>query len=506
MRKLIVLVALVLGVVPVLGQGYTPIFEVGDCPFPEQDRVTCGMLTVPEDRANPGGATVALAVAILDPANGDTEATPVIFLEGGPGGTALSGVDDFLVNEISQTRTLILVDQRGTGFSQPSLNCPEMEEGESDDPLAACYNRLVDEGINLSTYNSTVSAMDINDLRRVLGYEQVNLWGISYGTRLALTMMRNYPETINAVAIDSVFPPEVNPTEQAADDTLNAFNALFAACAADATCNSAYPNLETTFFDLVTRLNNDPLVFNYYDYEIDEEYERELYGDDVLGLVFQTLYNSEAIPMLPFGVVLLDEGADDFDYTDALDILSGYYTISSWDGGDFGDEDMGESVMESDEVLDYMDEVGDINDSEGMFTAVTCSEEIAFEDENTAYDAAEAAPDALYDFVLSTVDFAFLDCQTFQVDPAPDVESSRVMSDIPTLLIAGGLDPVTPVSYAESALAGLPNGTLVVFPFGSHSETGIAGCGALLVASYFEDPGSELDTSCVPETVEFYVE
>lgn len=506
MRKWIVLVMLVLGVVPALGQGYTPVFEAGDCPFPERERVTCGTLTVPENRANPSGATVELAVAILKPANGDTEATPVIFLEGGPGGSALSGVDDFLMNDINQTRTLILVDQRGTGFSQPSLNCPEMEEGEGDDPLADCYDRLVGEGIDFSGYNSTESAADINDLRQVLGYEQVNLWGISYGTRLGLTIMRNHPEGVNAVALDSVFPPEINPTEQLVTDTLNAYDALFAACAADATCASAYPDLETTFYDLVARLNEEPLVFNYYDYEADEEYEMELYGDDVLGAVFQTLYGSDVLVMLPYGITLLNEGTNDDDYTNAFDILSGYYTVGVWTEEDFGDEMLGETVMESDEVLDYMDVVGDITDSEAMHTAVNCSDEVAFEDVDIAFESVETVPDALYDFFASSVDFAFLDCELFDVDPSPEVESTRVQSDIPTLLIAGALDPVTPVSYAESALVGLPNGTLVVFPAGSHSETGVAGCGASLIAAYFDDPTAELDTSCVPQAVEFYVE
>jgi pimeloyl-ACP methyl ester carboxylesterase len=505
MPKRVVLLILVLGVVPAFGQGYTPVFEEGNCPFPEVDRVTCGYLVVPEDRANPDGLAVELAVAIINPANGDVNATPVIFLEGGPGGIALSAVDEFPLNAISQERTIILVDQRGTGFSRPSLNCPEMEAGEGEDPLADCYDRLVSEGVNLSNYNSTASAADINDLREVLGYEQVNLWGISYGTRLGLTIIRNYPEIVNAAALDSVFPPEVNPTEQIAQDTQAAYEALFAACAADAACNSAYPDLETTFYDLVIRLNDEPLVFNYYDFDLDEEYERELLGEDVLSLLFQTLYNSEAIPMLPYGITLLDEATDEADYTDAVDILSGFWTVGSWTGEDFG-EDFSESVMESDEVLGYIDAVGDISDSEGMFTAVTCAEETAFEDADTAYDAAEMLPDALYDNIMGAIDFAFLDCEVFAVDPAPDVESTRVQGDIPTLLIAGGLDPVTPVSYAESALAGLSNGTLVVFPFGGHSLTGSPGCGASLIAAYFSDPSAPLDMSCVPQTISFYVE
>jgi pimeloyl-ACP methyl ester carboxylesterase len=502
MRKMLILALCLMALVPVAAQGDLPRFEEGPCLFPELDRVTCGTLFVPENRATGNNTPIELAVAILGAANGSPAADPVVYLEGGPGGASLLSVEEFLEHPININRDLILIDQRGAGFSQPSLNCWEMEEGESDDPVGDCYNRLVSEGIDLSGYNSVENAADINDLIVTLGYDEVNLWGISYGTRLALTVMRNHPERIRSVVIDSVFPPEINGAELSAEDSIRAFAYFFTACANDATCSAAYPDLEETFYEMIARFNDDPPVFVYFDGE--EEFEIELYGDDILSSMFQTLYYSPAVAMLPYGITLLSESTDDFDFTDGYDIMQGFYTPESWEG--FGVEDFPETVMESDSVLDYLDQVGDVSDSEGMFTSVTCVDEIGFEDEFGAYDAAEAAREEIVDWLLAAADAPFFDCETWVVDPAPAVENTRVESDIPTLLISGGFDPVTPPYWGDSALMGLPNGEHIVFPYGGHSESGSPGCAADIAAAYFDNPGGQLDTSCVPQSVEWYTE
>ncbi|MEL6270902.1 MAG: alpha/beta fold hydrolase, partial [Chloroflexota bacterium] len=396
-----------------------------------------------------------------------------------------------------------LLDQRGTGFSVPSLNCFEMEDFEYDgDPLADCFDRLLNDGVDLDQYNSADSAADVNDLRIALGYDQVNLWGISYGTRLALTVMRDHPDGLRAVVIDSVFPPEVNSVESGVNDTLNAFGYLFEQCAADSTCSSAYPNLEQDFLDVIDGFNNNPPVFEYDDgFEV---YELELYGDDIAGALFQTLYNSTAIPMLPLGITLLATAQDEFDLQDGYDIMQGFYTPESWNG-EF--EDGPESVFESDQVFDYIDQVGDISDSEGMYSSVECAEEIPFNDLDAAFDVADAnAPEELLEWLYISAETPVFDCDIWFVEPLPGVENERVQSDIPTLLISGGFDPVTPPSYGDSALEGLSNGQHVVFPFGGHSETGTEGCAADLAAAFVDEPGAAVDASCVPQTIDFYVE
>ncbi len=486
---------------PALAQDYDFFFEETDCFFPDLPDVTCGVLIVPEDRSNPDSFEIELAVAIIAAENGNPLPDPVIYLEGGPGGSALFAVQDYLEHPLRENRDLILFDQRGTGFSFPSLNCPEIEEDEVDDPVLACYERLIDEGIDLDMYNSAASAADVNDLRIALGYEQVNLWGISYGTRLALTTIRDYPEGIRAVVIDSVYPPEVNSVEQGGLDSVAAFDAFFAACANDAACSAAYPNLQADFYALVDELNANPAVFEYDDgFEVSEF---ELIGDDVVNALFLALYDSNVIPMLPYGINLLVNPRDDFDLQDGYDILQGFYTPESWQGIE---TTFPESVFESDMVLDYLDEFGDISDSEGMYSAVECSEEVVFNDPDVALEAAEQAPEELQAWLIESGEGLLTDCEIFAVAARPALENERVSSDLPVLAISGGYDPVTPPSYADSALEGLPNGQHVVFPAGGHSETGNPGCGADITRQFFDDPSATLDTTCIPQSTDWYVE
>lgn len=470
------------------------VFEEGACPFPEIPDVRCGYLYVPEDRTNPDSPELELAVAIIAASNGNPLPDPVIYLEGGPGGAVLFSVEDFLSHPLRENRDLILIDQRGVGFSLPSLNCYEAEEGESDDPTGDCYQRLLDEGINLNAYNSRENAADINALRVALGYEQVNLWGISYGTRLALTVIRDFPEGLRAVAIDSVYPPEIDGFVQGSTvDAAGAFDTLFNSCASDAVCSTAYPTLRDDFFMMVDNFNNNPPVFMYFDGE--EEYELELYGDDLLEAIFQTLYDTPAIPMLPYGINLLVNAQNDDDFTNGYDILLGDYTPESWNSE--GDFEEFESVMDADEVQEFLEEFGDVTDSEGMFFSVECAEEFPFNNFDEGYELAETLPEALQEWSMMSLDGAQYDCETWQVAAADAIETERVMSDVPTLVMSGRFDPVTPPSYGDSAAAGLSNSVHVVVPNGGHGPSGEPGCAANVVKAYFDDPAASLDLSCV---------
>ena len=195
-----------------------PRFEAADCPFGSPANVTvhCGYLVVLEDRAQSGGATIRLAVAILKSDNPQPAGDPLIFLNGGPGAHALMDLPRFVNNFrlllVDLNRDVIIFDQRGVGLSQPALECPELVPsliaraqgqaltlGEERAPYLACRDRWLSEGVNLAAYTTAESAADVNDLWRTLGYRQVNLYGISYGTVLAETVMRDYPDGIRSV-------------------------------------------------------------------------------------------------------------------------------------------------------------------------------------------------------------------------------------------------------------------------------------------------------------------
>lgn len=199
------------------------------------EEVDCGWLVVPENRDILPSRAIRLAVAIFHPVGGARAADPVIYLSGGPGGSAQKAIqyswDEEFAPLVEMTRRdLIIFDQRGVGVSRPALVCPMVENKSLElmkyDPrtfpqttsdiseqmlssFLECRDQL-SQTANLGSYHSTFSAADVHDLRNALGYQQVNLWGISYGTRLGLEVMRLYPEGIRSVVLDSVYPPDVD--------------------------------------------------------------------------------------------------------------------------------------------------------------------------------------------------------------------------------------------------------------------------------------------------------
>lgn len=174
------------------------VYERADCPFDSDADVECGYLTVPENRTKADSPLIQLAVAILYAPDGSTE-LPIVFLEGGPGGSSLA---EFSAEEwdfpFTRNRDLIFIDQRGTGYSIPTLDCPELSDETYDlsqeNPEMDCRERLVAEGVDLTAYNTTENAADIAALRSALDIEAWDLLGVSYGTRLALDVMRFHPE------------------------------------------------------------------------------------------------------------------------------------------------------------------------------------------------------------------------------------------------------------------------------------------------------------------------
>ena len=197
---------------------FIPRFIAAPCPFiPAADQtegstVDCGSVAVPENRARPNGRWIQLAVAVFRAPESPTR-PPLIFLGGGPGSFVLADfgprVSGSLARDLTAGRDFVMFDQRGVGFSQPALDCQELRDlryraieshptraQEDDDEVEAafaCRDRLLASGIELAAYNTAASAADVNDIRRAFGYRQMDVWGLSYGTRLALAVEREFP-------------------------------------------------------------------------------------------------------------------------------------------------------------------------------------------------------------------------------------------------------------------------------------------------------------------------
>jgi len=469
---------------PTPAQTGVPRFESTDCWFeePQGQEVECGYLVVPEDRDRPDGKTIRVAVARFESSSPTPAPDPIVYLEGGPGGSPLrSLLDQFgvLFEPFLETRDLILVDQRGTGYSQPALDCPEytelslalldddltqaQAEEQLDAALLACRERLVEEGVNLAAYNSAENAADLNDLRRALAIDEWNLYGISYGTRLALTALRDTPEGIRSAVIDSVVPPQADLYAELPSSAARAFDLLFDTCAADPACSADFPDLRAVFFDLVDRLNATSVIFPVR-LESGAETDFLLNGDGLMELVFQSLYATPVIPLLPRMIYAARDG--DHRMVSALESA-------------------------------FLEQLDDI--SYGMHFSVQCGEEAPF-----------SSPERLEDTIKQHPEYAALaERGTFELCTAwgaaePDsVENQAVSSDVPTLVLGGEFDPITPPAWAQLAAQTLANSHYFELPNAGHGASLTGGeCPRNLVLAFFEDPASRPDASCIAADME----
>lgn len=466
----------------------TGAFTEADCEFdvPAGRDVTCGWLTVPEDRLNPDDErTVQLHVAIFASESDNPAPDPLVYLEGGPGGEPLEAIPftfERLFAPYLAHREFIMFDQRGTGYSRPSLACPETRELtfellEQDlaaeevveltkESLFRCRERLIDEGVNLAAYNSAANAADLHDLRLALGYEEWNLLGISYGTRLAQTTMRDHPQGLRSVILDSTYPLESNLLTDTPDSAHRAFDVFFAGCVADPACNEAYPELETTFFNVVDRLNEEKIDITVRDLLTGEEYDTTFGGDDLTGILFQTLYATEIIPGLPQLIYEIDAG----NYATLSNLLSSFLVN-------------GEFI------------------SLGMQFSVQCHEENLFANEGDVIAAAEKYPELanLFIYSLNIGPPALEVCAVWGAGEAGPIENEPVSSDIPTLVLAGEYDPITPPAWGQQVAAHLDNATFYEFPGTGHGVSISGACAVEVVESFLADPEATPDAGCLAE-------
>ena len=472
-----------------------PRFETSDCPFtkPQGVSVNCGYLVAPEVRAAPPSPaapvqkTIRLAVAIFKSTSSTPAADPIVYLEGGPGGSPLrayaSQVDLYFGPFLAQ-RDLILVDQRGTGYSQPALDCPQLTQADvdalsldlsaaesdqrSNAALFACRDQLTRAGDNLAAYNSAESAADFNDLRSLLGYKEWNLYGISYGTRLALTIERDFPAGLRSVVIDSVLPPQVDLIDTQPDNTIRAFNQLFDSCAADAACRAAYPNLRTVFFDTAKKLNQTPIktTITLPDVGIPglagKQVDMLVNGDSFISAIFQAFYITSYLPDLPQVIYQASQGN--------LDAVAQINTV----------------FMASDKDFSW-----------GMYASVNCYEEVPFSNESKLAASMQAHPEL--GGSQGSAQGAFELCQGWGVAPAPASEDQAVKSDVPTLVLSGQFDPVTPPAWGKLAASTLSKGYFVEIPAAGHGSSLSEACPRRLALSFFDNPAAAPDASCTQE-------
>lgn len=457
-------------------------WQAADCEFTEPADVTttCGWLTVPErwDLDNDGD-TIRLHVGRFSTG---ASGTPVVYLEGGPGGDALANIDssfDAFWGPIVDQHDLVIIGQRGTGSAEPSLECDDAvqlsldllddvttlveETAAFEGAYASCTSDFRADGVDLAGYNSVQNATDVEALRLALGFDQWNVVGISYGTRLGQTLMRLYPDGIRSVILDSVLPTRREAGADIPTVAQRAYGVLFEECAASAECSSAFPDFETRFFAMVDQLDANPIAFDVSDAISGAQYAARIDGGDLIDVGFQALYSKEAFAGLPELVAQLEAGD-----TSGIETLVGLQVTN----------------------LPFV--------AGGMYWAVQCHEEIPFIEPGDA-DAGRTG-DPYFDRMgpAELDDAADRLCESFDAGVADPAEDELVVSDLPTLLMAGRFDPITPPADAESLLEGLSNASYVELPHTGHAAL-VDPCGQEIAVAFLADPSSAPATGCAAD-------
>jgi len=492
--SLSILVALILSsCAPLLTPTPTPPpvevrFEPADCMFGDVNGVDCGYLYVPEDRSQPGGAQIRLAVAIIRSSNPNPAPDPVLPLFSwlsGPGAHALYSTQGFMIGfkGILANRDVILLDRRGAGYSSPALDCPELKSQALEDApqnlsqeaseqhrfeaYRVCHDRLEQEGINLSVYTSAEDAADVNDLRVALGYKEWNIYGDTYGARLALRIMRDFPEGVRSVVLDSVYPPQANWDAEAAVNAERALNLLFERCASDEACNAAYPNLETVFYEAATQLDANPISLDVVSQETQDKTSVLINGDRMINLIVHLLNLTDALPYIPGWIYKFYEGDAGSDFM--LKPLMYFFVFSH--------------------------EVS----SEGKGLSVQCGEEISV---RSTQDS-EAANAEVSPRLQETVDqgrYLAL-CPAWDVEPTAAIEIQPVVSDIPTLLLTGDNDPGLPPAWSIATAENLSHSYYFEFLWASqglvYGASPASVCAKSMISAFLADPTTKPASTCM---------
>ena len=446
--------------------------------------VTCGYLIVPEQRVTPTDKTIKLGIVIIK-STSTTPAEPLVMAQGGPGGSSieiyrsLASPADPVGQLLRADRDLIAFEQRGTRYSQPFLFCDEAlnltlrgfqekfsqedEERLSLEAYDACKKRLEGEGISLAAFNSEENAHDVADLAKALGYQQINFYGVSYGTMLGQHLVRLHPEVVRTFTLDGIVPLNVNAFQRTAQSLNHSLDQLFATCTADANCNKYYPNLEQVLFETVKQLNEKPLPIVISDMGTQINYNTTFKGDDLLGIVSQLFYATDAIPLLP--KIIYDARAGNVDIPEIVTSLLGI----------------------------------DRSMAEGMYFSVACAEEYFYDK-----PMVEGVRPVLAENAQTDTDAINRVCADWRVPRLDAAADDPVATDIPALLMSGNFDPVTPPPYGVEVASHLSHATNVVFPVNGHGAFP-GECSGRIIKDFLNNPAATPDTSCAatPATPQF---
>ena len=463
----------------VAAQEAVPPFEKAECPFPVPFgyRIDCGFVSVPEDRSQAGSPSIKIGVAIVHSTNDRPAPDPIFFLNGGPGGAIVAALPNMLpaFDPLLSVRDVVFFDQRGAGWSQPSLICPGVEElkiagakrplspGEGLAAYRTCRDRLQRAGVNLAAYNTTENAADVDDLRRALGYEQINLFGVSYGTLLAQVVVRDHPDHIRSAILDSAYPIWEYVMADAPASLTHYFDTVFANCENDLVCHTIYPDVRSVFAQLLDRVRQRPIEFTNTDPITHDSFTTTIDSTTLIGWLV---------------------------YADPREMPGMIYDLRA---GDVAVMVRAQWTMLKDAYRPQWPL------SEGMKTSVLCQLRLAqvtaqqIADSNARYVAAPWAN------ASNETNMAV--CAEWPSHPIDARDATPLQTKVPLLVIGGEYDPGSPPRYAETIAAASTHGYAFSVPEAGHAALISADpCANGIVYAFLNDPLREPHGECLANT------
>jgi pimeloyl-ACP methyl ester carboxylesterase len=445
--------------------------QIGAADAAQHLQALCTTFMVPEDRAHPDGRKIGLRMAWLKARSSKPLPDALFFIAGGPGQASTEAFvqEAPAFDRIRSEHDIILVDQRGTGGSN-RMDCPKLSaDFDSSDDAAitraaqACLKQLPGDP---RFYTTSVAVQDLDAVRAAMGYPSIDLYGISYGTRVALQYLRAYPDQTRSVVLDGVVPADLALGPDVSLDAQRALGLIFSRCDGDPACHKAFPDLAATFAGLQRDLSAHAVSVTLRDPLDGSPRSETLKWQEVAGAVRLMSYQSETASLLP---LLIHQAGTQRDYAPL----------------------MATALIFTGEIQEGF--------AEGMSSSVICTEDAPFMPQDAAHSA------ALKDTYLgaATVDVMLKSCAVWPRGVIAAGFKQPVKSDKPVLLLSGEDDPITPPANAERTARTLSNSLSLVVPGQGHGNV-FRGCVPRIVSA-FVDAGSvkQLDTACIKDTKPF---
>jgi pimeloyl-ACP methyl ester carboxylesterase len=443
--------------------------ETGYAPL--VDGAECGELEVDENPDDSKGKKISLNILRLPAISPVPEKDPLFLIQGGPGGSSvdMAAQIHYVFWDVRKNRDLIFVDQRGTGKSNP-LTCDQLTEDQRK--LSEAEQLVIQESLykncaekyqsNAAFYTTPYAVKDLDQIRAALGYEKLNIWGGSYGTRVVLEYARQFPNRLRSMVLDGVAPVAISLPDYFARDAMAALTKLNDSCNQDTFCAKEYAPMDEKIDRLLKRLqqadaDDKSVVIEYSHPRYQSQTSLTLTARQFSGLVFSVLYSRELSALLPQVIHQADQG--------------NYQALAN---------------------LNFLaeDNMKKMSITEGMRYSVICNEDYWLSFHRSSIPETQFLG---YDFMkeMSNV------CQLWSKSPLHEDYFKPVESNVPGLLLSGGFDPVTPAIWAEETLKYLPNSRSLLAK-GGHHIVSYQGCLPQVIAQFIERASMEgINTSCV---------